>query len=817
MADVLTDLGLEVEHIEDRAAALNRFVVGLVLECERHPKADNLSVCLVDAGESQPRTIVCGAKNVARGQFVPVALEGAVIPNGGFTIGKRMLRGVESNGMICSREELGREEEGQRGREEERKSGKEEASDGIWILGYSGTLHLAPGTPLAEVIGQTDIVYDVAVTPNRADCLSHVGIARELKAYQDLHGTLADKTAAARLKIAAPNGNATELIDSVDEHLAPIYALQKITNVTIGPSPKWMQDRLMACGLRPRNVIVDVTNYVNIELGQPLHAFDFAKIRGSHIRVQTASASESVSASEYFVTLDGKERKLPPDTLMISDMEGGVAIAGVMGGQNSEIDVNTTDIVLESAYFDPTSIRRTAKTLGLSTDASYRFERGVDPGNVLNALDRATELILSLVPGSAAAGRDVAGTDKMQRPRQITVRFERMRKIIGAQILNDVMVNIFSAIGCVVRNVTNESCVAEPPTWRADLTEEIDFSEEVIRFHGINNINDAASAVISLEMPVARASASVGVPSDVYPMNAATRRNLRMLLVARGYSDCLTTVLTNPKHAGLTGTGIVKVKNPPGVELSALRTSLVPSLLTVAALNIRRDANTIRLCEIGNVFSWNSGVIQREHLAVLITGEYEQHWSVPERELDLFDLLADVGVLGPFATRPVKANGFWSANSVEVLANAAVTGTAGLVDPEVASLFGIDAAVFAAEISLKDLDAVYAATQAQRVYKKVGQYPSVRRDLALIVDEEIPAGRIVSIIQAAAPATCRDVRVFDVYRDVESIGRGRKSVAVGLTFRSDEKTLVDEEIEDSLKVIIRATEQELGALIRGSR
>ncbi|MBI2793171.1 MAG: phenylalanine--tRNA ligase subunit beta [Ignavibacteria bacterium] len=876
VADVLTDLGLEVEHIEHRSAALNRFVVGLVLECERHPNADKLSVCLVDVGESLPRTIVCGAANVAAGQFVPVALDGAVVPNGGFAIGKRMVRGVQSNGMICSREELGRDDE--MGTADQ----KEDA--GIWVLGSSGDSELTPGRALAEVIGQTEIVYDVAVTPNRADCLSHIGIARELQAYQIVHGKEIEQNGKAVTGTGKENEekglagkeqqveNPTGLIHSIDEHLAPFYALQKITNVTIGPSPKWLQDRLTACGLRPRNVIVDITNYVNMELGQPLHAFDFAKVRGSQFNVQGSEGSQfrvqgsrgsqfnvqgsmgsrgsqfnvqgsrgsqfnvqgskgsqfNVQGSrdddehgtmnfERFVTLDGKERTLPLHTLMICDMEGSIAIAGVMGGENSEIDVSTTDIVLESAYFDPASIRRTAKVLGLSSDASYRFERGVDPGNVLNALDRATNLILSLIPGSSAAERDVSGPGSLLEPRTIKVRFGRIRSILGTQVLNDEMINIFTALGCVVSDVTTDSCVVEPPTWRADLKEEIDFSEEVMRFYGINNINDAASAVISLQMPVSKPSDATGERFRVFGSSVATHRNLRMLLVARGYSDCLTTVLTSPENAELTGTGIVKVKNPLGVEFSALRTSLVPSLLTVASLNIRHDAGTIRLCEIGNVFTWNTNVIQREHLAVLITGEYEQHWSAPERELDLFDLLGDVGILGPLATRPAKSQGIWSANTVEVLANAEVIGMAGLVDPEVAALFGIDAAVFAAEISLKELDAVFAATQAQRVYNKIGQFPSVRRDLALIVDEEIPAGRIVSIIRAAAPATCRDVRVFDVYRDVESIGRGRKSVAVGLTFRSDVKTLIDEEIEDSLNVIIRAIEQELGALIRGSR
>lgn len=819
MADVLTDLGLEVEHIEHRSAALNRFVVGLVLECERHPNADKLSVCLVDVGESLPRTIVCGAANVAAGQFVPVALDGAVVPNGGFIIGKRMVRGVQSNGMICSKAELGRDDEkGKPDREE---------NDGIWVLGSSANSELSPGRALAEVIGQTEVVYDVAVTPNRADCLSHTGIAREIQAYQTIHGKDIEQNA---FKVKGKeNGemvlvgneqrveNPSGLIHSVDEHLAPFYALQKITNVTIGPSPKWLQDRLVACGLRPRNVIVDVTNYVNMELGQPLHAFDFAKVRGSRIRVHRSKLNvREAGEVERFVTLDGKVRDVSPDTLMICDMEGGIAIAGVMGGENSEIDVSTTDIVLESAYFDPASIRRTAKVLGLSTDASYRFERGVDPGNVLNALDRATNLILTLIPGSHAAERDVAGPGRLLEPLKIEVRFGRIRNILGAQVLNDEMINIFTALGCTVSNVTSDSCVVKPPTWRADLKEEIDFSEEVMRFHGINNIDDAASAVISLEMPVSKTSAG-GAPLHVFGNRVATHRSLRMLLVARGYSDCLTTVLTSPGNAELTGTGIVKVKNPLGVEFSALRTSLVPSLLTVASLNIRYNASTIRLCEIGNVFTWADNVVQREHLAVLITGEYEQHWSAPERELDLFDLLGDIGILGPLATRPARAQGIWSANSVEVLANAEVIGMAGLVDPEVAAQFGIDAAVFAAEISLKELDAVFVAAQAQRVYNKIGQFPSVRRDLALIVDEEITAGRIVSIIRAAAPATCRDVRVFDVYRDVESIGRGRKSVAVGLTFRSDVKTLIDEEIEDSLNVIIRATEQELGALIRGSR
>ena len=871
ISSVLTDLGLEVEHIDDEAATLDRFVVGFVAECQKHPKADKLSVCRVDVGEAELRTIVCGAPNVAAGQFVAVALDGAIVPNGGFEISKRMLRGVESNGMICSFAELNMPGD----------------SNGIWILAEMPNAERQMpneqmpnaerqmpnpivGMPLAEYLGKTDVIYDVAITPNRADCLSHIGIAREIQAYQIVHENSTAFPIQVPLEKAKERKSETEnviprnegqiggsdekrreatsnddglLIESVDQKLAPVYVLQKISNVKVVPSPDFIQQRLLSVGIKPRNIIVDVTNYVNMELGQPLHAFDLKKVRGSRFQVRNAIDGESL------ITLDGKERALKSDMLMICDMEGPIAVAGVMGGQNTEIDVNTTDVVLESAYFDPTSIRRTARNLGLNTDASYRFERGVDIGNVEGALQRAIELIAryAVATGSDSERPEVAlgekakgrNSERATGKHEIVVRFDKMRAINGIDVSNEKMLVMFEALECEVVNSSDATCTLRIPTWRVDLLSEIDMAEEVMRLYGINNIPSAETAAIRMTRDTKRLEAT---GSDT-KRHEATERNegpivareklslrmtLRRLLAARGYSDCVTGSLTSPEF------GTVKLKNALGLEYSALRSSVVPSLLSVASVNARNGMRSIRLCEIGKTYK---GFMEESlHLTLVVCGDSERHWSSSERALDLYDLLGDIGVIGQITlrtrelensrTREPLSNDetplftfhfslFTSVNVVEIMAGSEVIGLAGQVDPSFAAGFGFEGAVYAAEISIDGIDKVQLLANTERVYKKIGVYPAVRRDLALIVDEGVSAGELVDSIRKSAPAICREVEVFDVYRDEKHVGAGRKSVAVALTFRDDERTLVDEEVESFVRTIIGAATKELGAHVRG--
>lgn len=805
VSEVLTDLGLEVEHIDDQARALDRFVVGHVLSCEKHPKADKLTVCSVDVGEPEPRTICCGAPNVAAGQYVPVALDGAIVPNGGFKIEKRTLRGVESNGMICSRAELNLDDD----------------HSGIWVLSdvhrpASDALRTASdviriGMSLAEFLGTTDVIYDVAITPNRADCNSHLGIARDLAAFIAVSSS--EQRVASVVspsEDSAPHMTKSPLnpqILSVDPSLAPRYALQRIAGVRIVPSPEWMQERLRAVGVRPRNIVVDVTNYVNMELGQPLHAFDAMKLRGGAIQVKTATAGET------FTTLDGKERTLDADMLMICDAEGPVAVAGVMGGQNSEIDDNTTDIVLESAYFDPRSIRRTAKKLGLNTDASYRFERGIDIGNVLGALKRAVDMIVEFSGGSPSEVVELYPAPFQESV--VRCRYSRMRDVNGIDVDDATIRLMLTSIGCEVVSEDAESVTVRIPTWRVDISAEIDLAEEVMRLYGINNVPSAEYGRVNMTGNTLHPSTrAVGGRQELL-----TRNSIRTKLVARGYTDCITSVLTSPETAAIGGGAVVTLKNALGSESSALRTSMIPGLLASASRNLRHGAGQVRLMEIGQVFvhapAAELGVEQQERLTLVVAGTTGRHWSAPERALDLFDVLGDLGVVDSIQVAPTQgpADGVWSINTVDVFVNGVKVGKAGELEPAMLAAFDLSTA-YAVELDVRGI--LRGSLSRVRKYVPVGQYPTVQRDLALIVSEGVQAGSLIEVVSKHAGAIYRGAEVFDVFRDEQHVGAGMKSVAVNITFRSDERTLVDEEIDASIRSIIEAAKRELGARVRGA-
>jgi len=780
VSDVLTGLGLEVEDVEDMSATLSGFVVGKVLTKEKHPKADKLSVCTVDVGDGTPRTIVCGASNVEAGQTVAVALVGAVVPTAQFTIVARPLRGVTSEGMICSKAELGLGED----------------HDGIWVLDVDAPV----GTPLARALGIDDVVYDVAITPNRADCLSHVGIARDLAAYLSTkYEVPITKYQVPITKYQVPITKYQLAIRVEDADLCPHYIGHVVTGVKPIDSPQWLKDRLTSIGLRPRNIIVDVTNYVNMEMGQPLHAFDAAKLSGDTIVVRRATTQEKT-----FVTLDGKERTLTTDMLMICDAANPAAIAGVMGGHNSEVDDSTTTVVIESAYFDPSSIRRTAKVHGLSTDASYRFERGVNPAGVRSAADRAVQLLCDLAGGSAGQRIEV-GTPPPVR-NAIRAVYERICRLLGIAIDDHTITLMLESVGCDVTPVSNAPSTYNvvPPQWRADITIEADLAEEVMRLYGIDNIPSSTMANVSLD--AARLPATLRAGGE---HGTSLRNQLRTMLVARGYYDCVTNVLTSPERA------TVKLKNALGLDFSAMRLSIIPSLLKVASYNLRHGQQTVRLMEIGSQFnldpSTELGVGQEEVLTLLVAGQTDPHWSNKPRALDLYDLVGELHILAPNIESVPIPNGpaSFTNNVVELWLGGIKIGVAGEVQPKLAAQFDIERGVAAAVIHLRAVPLQKAA------YRAVGQYPSVRRDLALIVDEGVTAGRIIDVARTASPLILKDVGVFDVYRD-SSLGVGRKSIGIGLTFRSDERTLVEADVDSAVDSILKAATRDLGAHVRGT-
>ena len=780
---VLTDLGLEVEDVVDTSSALKSFVVGKVVSKEAHPKADKLSVCTVDVGAGT-RTIVCGAANVAAGQTVPVALVGAVVPSAGFAIEERPLRGITSQGMICSQAELNLGED----------------ASGIWVLRDDLTI----GQPLAEALGIDDVIYDIAITPNRADCLSHVGIARELAAYAAVYDGANVHVPMPREAAAQPNSGEHAVAVRVEaQDLCPHYIAHVVSGVKAVESPQWLKDRLVALGLRPRNVIVDITNYINMEMGQPLHAFDAGKIKDGTIVVRKPHAAETSTT-----LLDGKEHTLDADMLLICDAERPVAVAGVMGGQNSEIDEATTSVVVESAYFNPTSIRRTAKKLGLSTDASYRFERGVDPSGVRVAADLAVAMLCELAGGTAESRTEIGGP--AQQPYPIHVSYARVRSLLGIEIDDTRIDLMLTSLGFTVLHVQGSDGMrsVEPPSWRADVRIEADIAEEVMRMYGIDNIPSSARAMMSIggtQLPDhLRAGGRHG---------HAQRERIRTAFVARGYVDCVTNVLGSPDDA-IDASTAVRLKNALGQEFSMMRSSLVPSLLKVASHNMRHGAQTIRIMEFGSVFRKDErsefGIEQREMLGLLICGSAEQHWSSRQRELDVFDLIGDLGVLSADVTsRPLaEPPAPFSINSVEVLVAGVVIGIAGQLSPDICSAAGIDVTVMAATVDVRQMPVVKPR------YKPFPAYPAIERDIAFVLPETVHAADVMNLARQSGGSIVELVSVFDVFSG-GSLEQGQKSLGLRVRFRSYERTLKDEEVEASVTTIVHSAASTLQARVRG--
>ena len=555
----LSMLGLEVEAFEDLAKKYENFIVGEVVERLKHPNADRLSICKVNIGHAL-QEVVCGAPNVAAGQKVVVALLGAVIPHNQhdpegkpFVIERVRVRGVESNGMICSEHELG--------------FGKD--ASGILVLDEKAKV----GTPLARYLGKTDVTYEIGITPNRADCLSHIGVARELGVLvnKKLHEptiVLKESTILAK-KYAS--------IEIFDKEKCPRYSARVLRQIKIGPSPTWLQDVLTSVGIRPINNVVDVTNYVLMETGQPLHAFDYDTLAGHKIIVKTARDGEQ------FNTLDGKERTLTSDTLMICDGEKPIAIAGVMGGANTEISGTTTTILIESACFNPGNIRRTSKYLGLSTEASYRFERGTDINITVHAANRAAQMIQELAGGELLKGvLDVY--PKKRKPLVIKARISRINSVIGTTLKKSQIISLIKKIEFKVKSSAKDDILVTIPSFRNDILEEIDIIEEVARVYGYNNIETKTHAAIDF---------SSNVRTDL------VQSEIRDYLIGSGFNEVLAIGLQDEATLSLAGQPMIKVVNPVSAEMAALRTSLVPTALRIVKHNRNHGIKGLRLFEIG--------------------------------------------------------------------------------------------------------------------------------------------------------------------------------------------------------------------------
>jgi phenylalanyl-tRNA synthetase beta chain len=778
----LTMLGIEVEGIIDYKDKYKNFVTAEVLSAEKHPKADKLTICEVDYGQGLCN-VICGAANVAKGQKVVLGLPGALVTSAGFVIERRKIRDVESNGMICSQAEL---EIG-------------EDSSGIWVLGEETQVGIA----LTDYLHLDDIILDVSLTPNKADCNSHLGVAREIAAVLNK-------------KINFPSQIFKENDNSIDKNFeviikdaekCPRYTARIIRNVKVKESPEWLKQRLMLIGLRPINVVVDVTNYVLMEQGQPLHAFDLAKIEGNKIICKTAEEGEK------FVTLDGKERVLDSSMLMICDAVKSIAIGGVMGGQNSEINNETTDVLLESAFFAPSSIRKTAKKLGIQSDASYRFERGVDIDNVVNALNRAAGLIAELTGGMIDKGY-IDVYPKIFEKMKILLRFERVNNIIGISIQANEIQDMLMRLGFKILSADKDSCMVEVPARRVDVGLEIDLIEEVARLYNYDNIEPDYSISVSL------AGENMHKDLAIPPL----RKEISDYLVKRGFNEIITQNMIDPKTAERFDNELVRISNPLGEELSVMRPTLVASMLRTIERNIRMGNRDLRLFEIGKSYHkveggrFIRGIEEKESLVVGMVGRrYPSQWGRDEELCDFYDIkgVAEevfdfLGYEGLDFSKNEQDNLIFGKNFVGISKKGNVLGYLGEVSNDNLKYFDIGTKVY---LLILDLSKFYNLKRCEKKYSKVSAYPSVTRDLAFIMNSNIEHEAIEQLILLNGTDLLKSLNLFDVYEG-KSIEKGKKSMAYSLTFSSIERTLKDEEIDSIIKKIIESVEKKFNATLR---
>jgi phenylalanyl-tRNA synthetase beta chain len=779
----LTMLGLEVEKIHTSGKEFQGFVIGKVLTKEKHPDADKLSVCNVFDG-TEERQIICGAPNVDAGQTIVVALPGAKVPHGGFEIAKRKIRGIESHGMICSQAELGIGED----------------TGGIWVLPDNSTI----GMSLAQYLGLDDTIIEIGITPNRADCLSHIGIAREIAARTG--GSI--RLPSLQLTEDKNHSIHNDITIDVDTtSLCPRYAARTVKNVRIIESPLWLKQRLESIGMRPRNVIVDITNLVLMECGQPLHAFDLDTIQQRKVIVKTAQPQEE------FTTLDGKKRILDEKMLMISDAERHIAVAGVMGGENSEISDSTVNVLIESAYFNPSSIRRTAKKLGISSDASYRFERGVDPDTIIYAVNRAAQLMADLAGGTITQGI-IDIYDNPVIPPTITLRFAQIERVLGISVPTDTIQSFITSIGCIIISSQTDSITVQAPSWRVDIHQEIDLIEEIARLYNYDNIEPDRNAIFPAD-------------AEISPLftSPERRHTIRHYLVHRGLHEIITYSFTDAGTASLSNTQTITIANPLGEEFSVMRPSLLPAMMKVIDRNCRNGQSSLALFDCGKIFSASKektfikGIREKEELCIALTGDYQhQHWAEKQRKYDFYDIKGIVEELlfdslhlsGIMLVPSEQDNAMYGPNRMDIIAHKKIIGTLGEVHRSIIKKFGIDQAVFAASISLSD---IYTHPQKKLHYTMVSPFPFVRRDAAFTLAEDIAADEILRAVKGVNSPLLKGANIFDVFTGA-TVGEGKKSIALALTFGSDERTLVDLEINTHFQAIVEAIESGTGATLR---
>ncbi len=777
---LLTMSGLEVEEVIDQNEIYRNFVVGYVKEKKKHPNADKLSLCTVSSGQ-QDYQVICGAPNVDAGQKVVFAQIGAVVPKGNFKISKAKIRGIESNGMICSEAELGISDN----------------HEGIMVLENN----VQEGTPISEVLHLNDTILEIAITPNRPDALSHIGVARDLAAI--FKGEV--KKPSVEFEENEEEASKSAAIDIIDTKNCPRYSTRIIKDVTIKESPAWLKRRLKNIGLRPINNIVDVTNYVMYETGQPLHAFDLENLTGHKIVVQSTDGETS------FTTLDSKERKLPPGTLMICDGDKPVAVAGVMGGENSEVTPSTRNILIESAYFNPSSIRNTSKALGLSTDASYRFERGTDPNGTVYAAERAAQLLMQLAGGEILKGVLDICPEPIE-PKEIRLRFERLNRILGYKIENDAVSEILEKLGMKITFSAEEEIRVSVPTFRPDIEREIDLIEEIARIHGYDNIPT-----------VTKISITLGEKKD----ESRFPDKVKEAAVELGFHEMINNPLQSEKTASLTGNP-VKVLNPQSTDMAYLRTTLLTGALQTVAANLNVGEKDLQLFEVGNIFRLNSekGITdfsdfdENEHLIFVISGKSRRKtWYSEEENSDLYDLKGFIkSFISKFSLDNVlqysynhERNPYYSAKFSITSENDEI-GYGGFVDNKLLKYFDIDHDIYCFEIDLQKLSNLPVS---DRKYSELLRYPKVLRDFAFIFDKSVTYKQVSDFILEESTGLLKSVSLFDLFES-DTLGENKKSMAFTLEFFDKQRTLTDDEVEREFLHLISSVTEKFNAKLRGN-
>ena len=789
IADILTDLGLEVEGVdpfESLKGGLQGVVVGHVLTCEKHPDADKLKITTVDLGDGNaPVQIVCGAPNVAAGQKVPVATIGTKLydkEGNAFEIKKGKIRGQESHGMICAEDELG----------------LGESHDGIMILAEE----LKTGTPASKVFNiECDEVFEIGLTPNRADAMSHMGVARDLRAGLSQKGTTSELMTPSVSKFKVEKRTLKIDVKVENDKLAPRYCGVTISGITVKPSPSWLQNRLKSIGLTPKNNVVDVTNYVLHELGQPLHAFDASQIKGNKVIVKT------VAAGTKFTTLDDVERTLHEEDLMICDESGPMCIAGVFGGKTSGVSESTQAIFLESAYFNPVAVRKTAKRHTLSTDASFRFERGIDPTITEYALKRAA-LLIQEVAGGEITSDIVDIYPKKIEDFSVFIHFNKVNRIIGEEIKPETIKKILASLDIKVNSISDAGLGLIIPSYRVDVTREIDVIEEILRVYGYNNVKIPAKL---------NATISNSLRTEEYNVQNIIANQLCSL----GFNEMMANSLTTPDYVKLSENlkeeFNVVMLNPLSNDLSAMRQSLLFSALEAVSFNINRKRSDLKFFEFGKTYhKLPASYDEEKHLTLTVTGNRSNEtWLKSQEKSDFFlfkgyvlTILSRLGLDKKVTSLPFENDVF--AEGLALAIGKEIIVEFGSVKKSILKHFDIKQEVLFADFNWGKIQK-YVTNKIK--FTDIPKYPEVRRDFALLVDENVQFEQIFNIAKQTEKGLLKDVNLFDVYQG-NNLPEGKKSYAVSFILQDDSKTLTDTQIDKIMSKLQSNFESQLGASLR---